>query len=210
MFFFCLTFTCPHLYLKRKAPQNTHGFTTTTITETALTPHFLLHIAKQSRHYLPEVTPWTIFHCQKRNVINQKVHLLRNFTGSYYIGMVQPKHVENWMKTLQQIANKPYFMFQVQFLFSKYILAEKYALQLVPTSIQMQIHTLGVHKPVISRTNASSSWYRTLRMRMRAQGLDSHTFLVKSLHTCLCFCTWRQFPLAQWFRRNLLTLVQLY
>lgn len=66
---------------------------------TALMPLILLHIAKQSRHYLPEVTPWTILHGQERNIINQEVHLLGNFTGSHYIGMVQPKHTESWMKT---------------------------------------------------------------------------------------------------------------
>lgn len=175
----------------------------TTATERALRPLILLHIAKQSRHYLPEVTPWTIFHCQKGNVVNQKVHLLRNFTGFYYIGMVQPKHMESWMKTLdssfgrmrQQTVNQLCFMFQVQLLFPKHILAKKHALQLVPTSIQMhKTRTLGIHKPGMRTKDISKSRYRNLMMGIQAQVLDSCTFLAKSLYTCICFYTWEQFP----------------
>lgn len=51
------TFTSAHPYLKRKAPQNIHGFIDNHSYRKALTPLILLHIAKQSRRYLPEVTP---------------------------------------------------------------------------------------------------------------------------------------------------------
>lgn len=117
--------------------------------------------------------------------------------------MVQPKHMESWMKTLdssfgrmrQQTVNQLCFMFQVQLLFPKHTLAEKHTLQLVPTSIQMhKTRTLGIHKPVMRTKDVSKSRYRNLMMGIRAQVLDSCTFLAKSLYTCICFYTWEQFP----------------
>lgn len=68
-------------------------------------------------------------------------------------------------------------------------------LQLVPTSIQMhKTRTLGIHKPVMRTKDVSKSRYRNLMMGIRAQVLDSCTFLAKSLYTCICFYTWEQFP----------------